>query len=371
MSKTKKVLSMMLAFGMAASMGTSAFANTPMTTEMDTLDSLVAAGSVLNSNKSEDAMVDGNTVFDDIIPLYDTNDNVVAHYVKLAPSGYAVVNNNKDNPAVIEFGETSNELIEEILISSITPKIIYNNPLDVYDANSLQALSRNNNESFYDMYPDLATPNPSLSAQNQEFKETLLAEQNQGRSVTNEGFGFINWDEMPTDDYSADTILYATSTDWAKMSDYNDIADNHCGATALTNLAMYFDRRGYDGLAINDSKDDTFEEFHSRVDDGPEITLASDAVDYFKDYGNHTLKYDTIGATFTNLKDAISQDRICGMLMIDNPISWHWILGVGYRDYSNGSDYIRIHNGWQYTVDRYYRPGYGSAWNSLTEYWVE
>lgn len=367
----KKITSLAISIALLCSLASTAFAATepPTTTEMDTLDVLVAAGSVLNSSKSEDALVDSATEFDKMIPLFNDSNETVAYYVKLNPSGYAVVNNNKENPAVIEFGGGSNKLIEEILTSSDNPHIIYINPLSVYDANAPQTLSIDSSVDFYDCYPDLEESNPALALENESFKQILLDQQIRTRD-SNDDYGFIDWDDMPTGSYSGDTIQYASTTDWTRMDDYNSIADNHCGATALTNLALYFDRRGYDGLLVNNDTYDTFVEIHSRVGDGPELTIAPDAVEYFADYGQ-TLNYDTVSATFSNLKSAVGDDRICGMLLEDHIASWHWILGVGYRDYTNGSDYIRIHNGWEYEVDRFYRPGYGSAWHSLTEYWID
>ena len=43
----------------------------------------------------------------DYQPLYDGHNNVIAHYVSFEPSGYVIVNNNIDNPIVLEFSHSS------------------------------------------------------------------------------------------------------------------------------------------------------------------------------------------------------------------------------------------------------------------------
>ena len=180
-------------------------------------------------------------------------------------------------------------------------------------------------------------------------------------------YGFIDLGDMPSGKYTSDTILYATSTDWAIMDEFNSIADNHCGATAVTNIALYYAKRGYSKLKIN-SRLDTFKAVHKIVGNGPVMTIAGSAKEYFSDRG-YTLKYSSVG-DFSGIKSATTSDRPCGILLADGLFSWHWILSVGWREYTNGGNYLRIMDGWYDTVDRYYKINSGSLWISATEYWV-
>ena len=51
--------------------------------------------------------------------------------------------------------------------------------------------------------------------------------------------------------------------------------------------------------------------------------------------------------------------------------NWHWIICIGYREYSDGKLYMQIVDGWNNRIDRYYRPGYGSAWIASTQYYIK
>ncbi len=69
-------------------------------------------------------------------------------------------------------------------------------------------------------------------------------------------------------------------------------------------------------------------------------------------------------------KTAIAKNRPCGILLADGIVNWHWILGVGWREYSSGNFYMRIVDGWDGTSNRFYKPYSDSLWVSATEYWL-
>lgn len=363
----KKVISTILCITMLFSISTTAFATEPMANEMDTLDVLIAAGTYLNSESTTEACVSENTYLNRTVPLFNNAGETVAYYVTFSPTGYAVVNNNIDNPTVIEFGEGNNQMIEEILNDVSNPHIIYNNPVDIYDASSNTLLQKEpSSNDLFDYYPDLKESNSVLANQHNELKQSLLQQYAMMRGDGD--YGFIDLINMPSGTYTSDTILSATSTDWAIMDEFNSIANNHCGATAVTNLALYFAQRGKTNLKINSSRLDTFKAVHKIVGNGPVMMIAGSAKDYFKDRG-YTLNYSSVG-DFSGIKTATTNDRPCGILLADGLFSWHWILSVGWRQYTNGGNYMRIMDGWYDTVNRYYKLNSGSTWISATEYWV-
>lgn len=260
----KKLLSIVLAITMVISMGPTTFAAEPPSNEMDTLDLIIAAGSYLNSSTQGEKCIGTGTFINNSVPLFRSSGDIVAYYVTFSPSGYAVVNNNVDNP-------------------------------------------------------DLLQNNSALAKQHRELKQSIMQEQSMTRGDGD--YGFVDASNMPAGSYTSDTVLSATSTDWVTMDEFNSVANNHCGATAVTNFALHFAQRG--------------------------------------------------SSNFTGIKTAIGKDRPCGILLADGLISWHWIMSVGYREYSNSSGYyMRIMDGWYDTVDRYYKLNTGSTWISATEYWV-
>ena len=151
------------------------------------------------------------------------------------------------------------------------------------------------------------------------------------------------------------------------MGDYNDIAVNHCGATTVTNLALYFAKRGYTHLEVN-NKDETFEAVHELVGNGPIFILAGLAESYFAQCG-YNLNYSSVGDT-SEYELAILNNRPCDILLIDGLFAWHWVIGVGWVEYSTNDYYFRVNNNWNGNANTYYRPESGSVWWSATSYWV-
>lgn len=369
----KKLVAVILAFVFCASLSTPVMAiSTEESKDMSTLDVIVSAylcaGSIDSARKEPNEIIYVTA----IEPLYDLDDRITAYYVVFSSGCYAVVANNTDNPSVIEFGEGTNRTIEKLLAEDTSSKLIYNNPMSVYSENYLKMLSESERKKvigIYDFYPEILKKNETLASQLSDAKSRVVR---LGLFTPTRGdgdFGFFNSSDMPTGNYTSRTITQATSVDWAVMNDYNNIASNHCGATAVTNLALYFAKRGNSNLKINNSKRDTFVAVHQIVGNGPSLTIASSAVTYFSNRG-YTLNHSGVGNT-SAIKTAINNNRPCGILLADGLFSWHWIIGVGWRQYTSNNDfYIRINNNWDNTVNIYYKPGTGSAWWSATAYWV-
>lgn|GEM_PF-1121436 len=334
---------------------------------MDTLDLIIAAGSYLNSEIPEEQCIGKETFINNSTPLFSSSGKIVAYYVSFLPNGYAVINNNVENPTVIEFGVERNPIIEEILNQSNNPHIVYNNPVDIYDANLTIESQIKPTDDIFTYYPDLAEKNPILSSRHNMLKEFILQQQSMMRGDGD--FGFIDVFNMPYGAYRSDTITSASSTDWAIMDEFNSIANNHCGATAVTNLALYFAQRGYSNLKIN-TRLETFKAVHKIVGNGPTMMIAGSTKAYFKDRG-YTLNYSSV-SDFSGIKSAVENNRPSGVLLADGLFSWHWILAVGYREYYNdGNYYMQVMDGWYDTIGRYYKINTGSTWISATQYWVE
>lgn len=119
---------------------------------------------------TEDIWVAGSVV-ESVCPLHNSAGDIVAYYVALSPDGYAVINNNVNNPVAIEFGEGRNDLIQEILRKSDHPHIIYNNPFEVYDANEAVPLTLSEQEiDIVTYYPNLEDSNDELANIHAELK---------------------------------------------------------------------------------------------------------------------------------------------------------------------------------------------------------
>lgn len=98
------------------------------------------------------------------------------------------------------------------------------------------------------------------------------------------------------------------------------------------------------------------------------MTIADKAKTYFSNRG-YTLNTSSVG-DFSGIKTAIGNDRPCGILLANGIVDWHWIICVGYRDYSSGGKYMRIVDGWNDTTLKFYMCNSGSLWISASQYWV-
>lgn len=187
--------------------------------------------------------------------------------------------------------------------------------------------------------------------------------------LSDKGFGFINLKDMPSGEYSFGNLKY-TNTSWAATKDYKHMAKNHCGAVFVTNLVLYFASIGYSNLIVDKSKDNTFAAVHRIVGNGPVITVARKAKEYFYERG-YTLEYSRV-VSLEDIKEAISDNQPLGVLLTNGIFSWHWIMVVGWRQYKSIGDseenYLRIVDSWNQTADRFFKVGSDSILWSTTKY---
>lgn len=79
-------------------------------------DIAFAAAIKLNSDNPEDDILPSGSKVKKIVPLFDSDENLIAFYVSFNPTGYAVVNNNKLNPSLIEYGRGDKKDIKKLLM---------------------------------------------------------------------------------------------------------------------------------------------------------------------------------------------------------------------------------------------------------------
>lgn len=330
--------------------------------ELDDVDVVLAAIRYLTS---VDIVLDFSDI--EVVPLLDLNGTKVAYYVSFSSVAYAVINNYRGNPVAIEFGEGENEMLRDLLASSSSQNIVYCNPISMWNYSDVSENRNTMSEipSLYDTYPDLEemnVVNATLHNEVREDYEIMLSEM----GIRGDGdYGFVT---LPSGTVSSSkTITSASSVTWAVMSSFNDIAKNHCGATVVTNLALYYYQRGYTNLRITNVRG-TFEAVHKIIGNGPVTVIAGDAVKYFSNRG-YTLNHSSANTQLA-VKTALNNNRPLATLLADGLLNWHWVLTVGYREYTSGDFYMQIVTGWRNGIDRYYKPGTGSAWWSSTQYWV-
>lgn len=335
-------------------------------TPISETDAILIACSYLKATDFENTISDTATI-KQVIPLYSENGQIVAFYVTLNPHGYAVINNNSENPIAIEFGATSNTYIQDILDESPNSHIIYNNPTEIYVQQQSITRLATSSTNLYTYYPALTEKNNDAIATLCQLREDFSSHPT---PLFDDGdYGFIDWKDMPIGGHTSDTLAGLTTiSNWALWNNYSNIANNHCGAVAVTNLALIFAAKGYSNLMVNQSVDDTFDAVHLIVGNGPKAMIAGDAKTYFSSKG-YTLNYSNVN-TWAKYSSAIKNEHPCCMLLENSLTSWHWVVCVGYREYTNGANYYQIQNGWDNNIQTYYLGNSGSTLISITEYWI-
>ncbi|NLJ89597.1 MAG: hypothetical protein GX323_01740 [Clostridiales bacterium] len=180
-------------------------------------------------------------------------------------------------------------------------------------------------------------------------------------------YGFIDIKNMPYGTYTSKCISLE-DCDWATTGEFIQNTNNHCGAVASTNIALFYAYQGYIGLLINTSKSETFYKIHKSIGNGPVIRIAAKTKNYFKSRG-YDLNYRRV-TFYKGIKEAIDKNRPCAILLTAGIAKWHWVIGVGYREYTTGERYIQVVNGWRNSSNQFFKVGDGAKIVSVTEYWI-
>ncbi|MDD2214256.1 MAG: hypothetical protein PHR21_06945 [Oscillospiraceae bacterium] len=320
----------------------------------------------------------------EVIPLYDLNYNIRAYYISFYPMGYAIINNNLENPVAIEFGDGDNGPIRDILEEATTlsrkaeAKIVYLGPSYSFDDTTRNFSRSQSSDSeltedfgLEDMYAFLDSSNAAEKEIHTTARALALSNGDQSRGGS---YDFIDWNSMPSGSYSSDWLPFSGTT-WAVMSNYTGktnplskkVVNDHCGATAATNLSLYFATQGYSNLKKNGSVNDTFYDLHNRTGNGPVLTIA-DSVSAYATSRGYTINNSSV-SSYTTYKTAITNKRPCGILLTAAVNNWHWVVGVGYRQYSSGGNYVRVVTGWENSANNFYLWGSPATW-SISQYWI-
>lgn len=138
---------------------------------------------------------------------------------------------------------------------------------------------------------------------------------------------------------------------WATSSKFSDRAKNHCAATAVTNLSIFYANKGYKNLFVDGDIYKTFMSVYYYIGNGPRIIIANDIKKIFKKRG-----YDIdilYCRKFEDIKNSIDNNRPVLLLLADKLFSWHWVMGLGY--YESDNKYVRIVDGWNNSSDKFYK----------------
>ena len=171
-------------------------------------------------------------------------------------------------------------------------------------------------------------------------------------------YGFIDEYNMPKGYYKE--TLITDAKDFIVTGDNKDIANNHCGATAATNVSLYY-------LKDVNSRN-VFKDLHRLIGNGPVFYISRKLKRYFKEQ-NKDLYYRKIKSS-SQFKSAIDNGNIIIVLLAKGIINWHYAVCIGYRIYEDGQFFLITMDGWNKNIKKYYKINSGSLLLSATEYKV-
>ena len=204
-----------------------------------------------------------------------------------------------------------------------------------------------------------------LSEKNSKLHNTVMKIYNEkfayaSRSTTLSDWGIIKLSDMPSGSYTSGSLykLDYVST-WAKTQDAKDL-DNHCGPTSGTNMLLYYGAKLRSSFMRNDYKSTITELYNymgtTASGTGP-YGYGQGIRDYMANYyPSRTVVFDIYNSySWETLKSNIANNKITAAYLWANTIvgGTHYVNYVGWRSYSDGSNYVRITTQWSVDDDKY------------------
>ena len=168
-------------------------------------------------------------------------------------------------------------------------------------------------------------------------------------------YGFLKADDLPAGPYKE---FFASQglKEFVTTGATGDTLNNHCGATAATNLALNF---------IHDDWQKIFARAYAMIGEGPALFIGHKVKRLFSSYKK---KVKTrVYRSRDKIKKSIIRRRLSILLLANGLFDWHYVLCLGYRTYESGDDYLILADGWTKTLT-YYKINAGSLLFSATVY---
>lgn len=180
------------------------------------------------------------------------------------------------------------------------------------------------------------------------------------------GYEFTPWTDMPRGKFKEKRLDYR-NMNLVTTSDLQ-YGRNHCGAVAIANIVLYFNNIGYKNLLENNNEYETLVKIHGLIGNGPVVRVEKGASRYFYSKG-YDLKLNNLNS-YQDIKLAINRGHPFTLLLSSALLDWHWVVGVGWREYENGDKYLEIVDGWNRHDTHFYKINIRKDWILAMEYYI-
>lgn len=251
---------------------------------------------------------DEDTSVSQIVPMYDSEDNIIAWLYTLNPVGYIVA--DADHEIVVEFSLSNNFNYSEDAM------LYYGGPTQFYQKDG---------DTFYNVKSETVVSEGEVAERSSSFVATTVA--------------LINdVDTMPSP--LSNTPPYSLDSDKFQRYDFNE--DGRCGSVAAAILLAYYNDTGYSGLVPSEyyDNDEEFTKYlhpHIELLDDTKGSSTSDLVSglnwYLKQKGfdSKLAAYSKANGSFSTYTEKIDgYDPVILDLNAEPKYGEHWVVGYGY-----------------------------------------
>lgn len=221
---------------------------------------------------------------EEIIPLHDLDGNLFAYYVGMDDGSYMVINANRENPVLLEFGSEGYGNVNQLAKASNDGKLVYCGPGGFLTAKTVgretskvytngeteAALTAEVEVQINKFYDFCAEPNTQ--------KKNMLEETKNKFVPNNTGIHdlIIGSENLPSLQDKHEEILNFNDITYGRTYGFEHltpldggIIEKHCGATSAYNMLLYYRYRLGEPITSPYEVISTFLLLHSYIRNGP------------------------------------------------------------------------------------------------------
>jgi len=288
-----------------------------------------------------------------------------------------IVNANRDNPVLLEFGEgTYENLIELAEHKDYVGNIMYlgagsflraenvtEKTKNIYsDGINKEKITKESEIQINEFYNFCKKENKQKKKILSETKVLLSSSLEDQQNAFFDSI-IIGTSSLPSLVFLSDNIvnysspLYGVTYEFQGLTALNggSIA-NHCAATSAFNMLAYYRYCMGDPIPYSE-RESIFLSIHSYMGNGPVTPAAyhNRIEAYIENETDYSITLSDPAETWVAYINEVQNDRMCFLCIVNVLLlTGHFINGIGYRIYEDGSQYARVIDNWNYVTTKYY-----------------
>lgn len=297
-----------------------------------------------------------------IFPLYNLDEVIIAYDITMSDGSYMIVNANRENPIVLEFGgrdSLKNITTRKYYLApfAIAERSIKNSSHFILPSGTIIEDSEKLKTVESELKAFLEKPNYDAASEHAIIKVALnryYQSQSADDIDRNAEYGLTPKDVMPANPYTEEYIAGFTANAgpygfFADMGEYQELpgVKNHCAAVSALNMVLYYRYRlGYIKASASE-RENLFIDIHLFMGNGPVLAAGYRNrlqlyVESFTTFQSHAYPVDKTWSSYQNI---VLSNRMSAVFLWPSLFSAHFVNGVGWRTYTN-VNYCALISNW-------------------------